>query len=268
VQTLNHLQAEQHRYSRIRLWGSVGFIVAVLGIGRMLDYWSIDYLLWVLIALLISNWLAALLVPPANGATHHPGRGGLGRILRRGEIWVFLSASLLLQVAHGPYYTFYSVYLQQHGYAPGVTGALWALGVAAEIVMFTTARGFLSGLSLRNWLLIALALSMLRWWMIAELVDDWHWLVVAQLLHAATFGLAHLVSIQLLMQYFGSSHQGQGQALYTSFAFGIGSMLGSLYSGYFWDSLGPQTVFIMACLVSGFAWILAFLGLGRQKCRA
>jgi PPP family 3-phenylpropionic acid transporter len=112
-----------------------------------------------------------------------------------------------------------------------------------------------------------LALTTWRWLIIAYQVDQLAWAIWAQCLHAASFGIAHVVAIQLLYQYFGEQHQGKGQALYASFSFGIGGMLGSLYSGYFWDQLGASQVFVIAALASGLALLIGFVGVGRKTGR-
>lgn len=263
--TLMHLRTEPQRYSRVRLWGSVGFIAAVLGIGRFLDDFSITYLPWIIASLLLSNWLMALITPEA--VVHHDGQpvDSLLKLIFKPELLAFFTVYLLLQVAHGPYYVFYSVYLQQHQYTATLTGLLWALGVCAEILVFFWMQGLLKYLSLRSLLLGSLALSMLRWLMIAYGADYLSVIVLAQLLHAASFGVAHVVAIQLLHRYFGSHHQSKGQALYSSLSFGLGGMLGSFYSGYFWDVLGGETVFVIATLASGLALLIAFIGVARQK---
>jgi PPP family 3-phenylpropionic acid transporter len=160
---------------------------------------------------------------------------------------------------------FYSVYLKQHGYTATETGLLWALGVCAEIIMFILVAYLLKWFSLRCLLISSLTLSALRWFIIAYQPDNAPLLVFAQLLHAASFGVPHVVAIQFLTQFFGDRHQGKGQALYASISFGIGGMLGSLYSGYFWDSLGATQVFVIAALASGLALIIAFLAVGKTK---
>lgn len=263
--TLFHLKAEPQRYSRIRLWGSVGFISAVLGIGRFLDHFSIAYLPEIIIALLVLNWLVALITPEAVVLKGNQDVGAIWQVLRRGEVIAFFVVYMLLQVSHGPYYVFYSVYLKQHGYSATVTGLLWALGVCAEIVMFIFVGRLLKLFSVRSLLLGSLALSVARWLLIAYGVDSLIWVLPAQLLHAATFGVAHVVAIHLLYQYFGDHHQGKGQAFYSSLSFGLGGMLGSLYSGYFWDSLGPSQVYAIAALASGLALLIAFVGVGRGQ---
>ena len=263
--TLMHLRTEPQRYSRVRLWGSVGFIAAVLGIGRFLDDFNIEYLPWIIASLLLSNWLMALITPEA--LVHHDGQpvDSLLKLIFKPELLAFFSVYLLLQVAHGPYYVFYSVYLQQHQYSATLTGLLWALGVCAEILIFIWMKGLLNIISLRGLLLVSLALSMLRWLMIAYGAKWLTVIVLAQLLHAASFGVAHVVAIQLLHRYFGSHHQSKGQALYSSISFGLGGMIGSFYSGYFWDVLGGETVFVIAALASGFAFLMALIGVARQK---
>lgn len=263
--TLMHLRTEPQRYSRVRLWGSVGFIAAVLGIGRFLDDFNIEYLPLIIVSLLLSNWLMALITPEA--LVHHDGQpvDSLLKLIFKPELLAFFSVYLLLQVAHGPYYVFYSVYLQQYQYSATLTGLLWALGVCAEILIFFWMKGLLNIISLRGLLLVSLALSMLRWLMIAYGAKWLTVIVLAQLLHAASFGVAHVVAIQLLHRYFGSHHQSKGQALYSSISFGLGGMIGSFYSGYFWDVLGGETVFVIAALASGLALLLAFIGVARQK---
>ncbi|PPD35783.1 MAG: MFS transporter [Methylomonas sp.] len=263
--TLLHLKAEPQRYSRIRLWGSVGFILAVLGIGRFLDDFSIEWLPWIITGLLVINWLMALITPEVIQSQQPAAVGSVFAVLFKPEILAFFAVYMLLQVAHGPYYVFYSVYLQQNGYSATFTGMLWALGVCAEIGVFYWMFGLLKWFSLRGLLLASLALSMLRWLMIAYGTQSLTIIVVAQLLHAASFGLAHVVAIQLLHRYFGEAHQSKAQGLYSSISFGLGGMLGSFYSGYCWDKIGGDLVFVIASLACGLALIIAFIGVARQK---
>jgi PPP family 3-phenylpropionic acid transporter len=261
---LLHLRDYPHRYSSVRLWGSVGFIAAVLGVGRFVDYFDIGYLPQILLGLLGLNWLVAMLTPEAKAVKHSREGDGAWQVLVRLEVLAFFAVYMLLQVAHGPYYVFYSVYLAQHGYSASMTGMLWALGVCAEILLFILAVPLLKRFQLRGLLLSSLGLSTGRWLLIAYQADDLYWVLLAQLLHAASFGLAHVVAIQFLNRYFGDRHQGIGQALYSSLSFGLGGMLGSLYSGYYWESLGGSLVFVIAALATGLAWLIAFLAVGRR----
>ena len=263
--TLSHLKDEAHRYSRIRLWGSIGFIVAVLGIGRLLDTQPVALLPLVIVGLLTLNWWVALITPEARAVRHESAPLGMLQIIKRSEVLAFLAVNILLQVAHAPYYVFYSIYLKHYHYSATITGLLWALGVLAEIVLFVYMSRLLKRYSLRAVLLFSLALAVGRWLMIGGYPDYLGVLIFAQLLHAATFGGAHVVAIHLVHRYFGDRHQGKGQALYSSLSFGLGGMLGSLYSGYYWESLGPRFVFSIAAICCGIAFVIAYLWVGREN---
>ena len=148
--------------------------------------------------------------------------------------WLFFGANLMLQVSHGPYYSFFVLYLQQLGYSESLAGYQIALGVIAEVLIFLKAGALLTRLGARNLLLVSMALSTLRW-LLTPLVADNLWLLSAcQLLHAASFGTAHAASMQFLHHWFRGKHRGKGQALYASLSFGIGGALGALASGYLW----------------------------------
>lgn len=263
--TLRHLQAQPQHYSRIRLWGSVGFIAAVLGIGHWLDSIDILYLPWIILGLLLSNWIMAWITPEARRRGDNKAADTVWRVLLNPQLLTFFIVYMLLQVAHGPYYAFYSVYLQQYDYSATATGLLWALGVCAEILVFIGMHGLSRRFSLRCLLLSSLLLSTLRWLLIAYGAQWFAVIIAAQLLHAASFGVAHVVAMQWLQVFFGDRHLSKGQALYSSVSFGLGGVLGSFYSGYFWDELGGSMVFAMAAWACGLAFLLAFMGLDRQK---
>ncbi len=263
--TLFHLKQEPHRYSQIRLWGSVGFITAVLGIGRFLEFFTIGYLPWIISAMLSLIWLVTLITPEAKASFSPQDTVGIWRILMNPEVIAFFLVYMLLQLAHGPYYVFYSIYLNQHGYSATSIGVLWALGVCAEIILFIFMKTLLQKISLRIILLVSIGLSIGRWLLIAYYPDSLSLMFGAQLLHAATFGSSHVAAIHLVHHYFGSRHQGKGQALYSSMSFGLGGMLGSLFSGYFWDSFGATFVYSMAAASCCLAFIIALIWVGREK---
>lgn len=263
--TLFHLKQDSQRYSEIRLWGSVGFIASVAAIGYFIDLYSIKYLPEWIIVFLALIWLMSLLTPEADAAPHGKETVSLLRIIKQPEIVVFFVVYSLLQVSHAPYYVFYSIYLNQFAYSSTMIGMLWALGVAAEVLLFVLMRRLLQRVSLRTLLLLSLALGICRWLMIAFWVEYLALMVVAQVLHAATFGASHVVAIHLVHQYFGDHHQGKGQALYSSLTFGFGGMTGSLASGYLWDIYSPALVFSLASASCLLAFILAFIWVGREN---
>ena len=261
VVTLSHLGTRYERYSQIRVWGSVGFIVAVVGFGALLDATSMQLVPYLAAALLAMIWLSSLAVSdcastPATGETR-----GLGSILRSPVVVVFFAACFLLQVAHGPYYTFFSIYLESHGYGTTATGLLWSLGVLAEVLLFMVMHRVMVAFSLRTILVVSLLLTVLRWLMIAWLVDSLFALLIAQSLHAASFGAFHAVAVEVIRRLFGA-HQGQGMALYSGLSFGAGGAVGALISGWLWvhDQSLTFVIAALASLLAVFACWWAFRG--------
>lgn len=263
--TLHHLKEQPHRYSYIRLWGSIGFIGTVLGVGYLLDLYPIDLLPWLIVGLLGCIWLISLLTPEVTTAKASQAAVGIWQIVKQPEVIAFLSVYMLLQAAHGPYYVFFSIYLKQYAYSATMIGMLWSLGAGAEIIVFILMRKLLKYVSLRRILLLSGLLSVLRWLLIAWYAGDMLLLLCAQVLHAATFGTAHVAAIHLVQNYFGNYHQGKGQALYSSLSFGLGGMLGGLYSGYAWDVYGGQLVFSFAAVLSILAYIITAIWVGKGK---
>lgn len=260
--TLAYLGGVARHYPWIRLWGSVGFIAAVLSLGMVLDWFGVEYLPRVLAVLLGLIWLSAQLVPePMAPAIDSDDPDSWSQALRRCRVLAFLLAVFLVQVAHGPYYVFYSIYLEGNGYSGLITGMLWSLGVVAEIALFIGFPFLLQVVSLRRLWLGAMLLGVVRWLTIAFGVAQLELLVAAQFLHAATFAANHAVAMQLVRSYFGARHQGKGQALYSSLSFGLGGMVGSFLAGVWWQA-GAQWVYGVAAAVSLLAFWVAWLASG------
>ena len=255
--TLAHLSEDSHRYSRVRLWGSIGFIAAVLAVGRALDtVVVIDCLPVLIFVLFLGQALASMLVPERSIRVTGHGNGSLAAILRQPRVVAFFVVFTLIQIAHGPYYVFFSVYLKENGFDASQTGQLWALGVLAEILLFVFLHRILQRFALRLIVLLSIALGVLRWLITAWLVQHPVAVAFAQVLHAATFGVSHVAAIHLVHKYFAGPHHGKGQALYSSLSFGLGGMLGSYFSGVWWGSLGPALVYTAAAGVSALALLV------------
>lgn len=262
--TMSHLGANDHHYSRIRLWGSMGFIVVVTVLGGLTDRMGLRIVPWALLLLLIGLVGASLLAPSApayeGGAPHEPFR----RVLLRPNVLGFLAACFLLQASHGPFYVFYSIYLADHGYSGSLIGVLWAVGVIAEIMVFLMMHRWLPRFGPRRLMTTALALAVVRWTLVGAF-PDWVWLqAMAQTLHAGTFGVYHAVAISLINRFFTGRNQGRGQALYSSLTFGAGVACGSLGSGYLWSALGEAPTWYVAAAVAAGGAVLASRSLPRD----
>ncbi len=262
--TLGHLKLEAERYGSIRLWGSVGFIAAVLGIGALLDAFPLGSLLWWCMLLLAGIFVCSLALsePPSDMTTQFP--APLGVTLRQPQVLALLVACFLMSAAHGPLYVFYSIHLVDHGYGKTLVGALWALGVVAEILVFLLMPRLLRRYSLRAILLASFACAVLRFLMIGWGVESLVILLLAQLLHGATFGAYHAAAVAALHRWFPALQQARAQALYGSVSFGAGGMLGGLLSGQTWEILGAGWTYSLGALFALAGLLLVWYGMNKE----
>lgn len=246
--TFGHLGTHSDRYGSIRLWGSVGFIIAVLGVGFVLDRLPLEALLWICCGLLAGIFLCALLVPEAPQQWHDNDHLALRFILRRSEVVALLAACFCMAAAHGALYVFYSILLVDHGYSKAAVGWLWTLGVVAEIGVFLGMPRLERTFSLRAILIFSFACAVVRFFMIGWGIDSLAVALAAQVLHGATFGAYHAAAVASINRWFPGRHRARGQALYTSVSFGAGGMLGGVASGYAWDAVGPALTYSLGSL--------------------
>ena len=262
--TFNHLGDKLHRYSSVRLWGSIGFIITVALLGYLLEQLGAGILPFALIILFAGIWLMSLVVPEQAAQHLAVEHVPIMDVLKRPQVVALLAACFLMQMSHGPYYTFYSIYLEENHYSRTLIGELWSLGVVAEVILFLLMHLLVPKYGLRFLLLLSLALTTLRWLLVGYFVDTLWILLLAQTLHAASFGIYHASAIELIHRYFPGAHQGKGQALYSSLSFGAGGALGSLYSGKIWDSMGAEVVFTIAAIVAVIAFIISWIWIHPQ----
>jgi MFS transporter, PPP family, 3-phenylpropionic acid transporter len=263
--TFSHLGHRVRRYATIRLWGSIGFIVAVSLLGVLLKRAGTSAVPYTVLILYIGIWVSSLFVPDSTGG--HAGQPSEERLrlLERPEVLAFLASCFLMQASHGAYYAFYSIHLTAAGYSSVGVGVLWAWGVAAEVLVFLRMHRLLERFGARSLLLASFALAVLRWLLIGNFVEIVGVQIVAQALHAATFGVFHASAIHLAYHYFPGKTQGRGQALYNSMSFGAGGAAGSLASGYLWSGAGASVTFGLAAVAAALAWLVAWMLVDRGR---
>jgi PPP family 3-phenylpropionic acid transporter len=252
--TLTYLGKNTAHYGRIRSWGSIGFIMAVVGLGFAFDYIAIAWLLWAGLVCEIGILIFARQIPKTEVLAHHTDHQPIRQIVMQPAVLALLTACFLMSVAHGPYYTFFSIYLVEHGYTKTAVGGLWALGVICEIGVFFLMPALVKRFGFTRILIISFSAAVLRFMLIGWMVDMVMVLLFAQVLHALTFGAYHAASVGLVHEYFKGRHQSKGQALFGSFTYGAGGVLGGLASGPIWQHWGASALY-------SFSAAMALLGL-------
>ena len=164
---------------------------------------------------------------------------------------------MLTQIGFGPYYVFFTLHLSAHGHGTDTIGALWALGVLAEILIFLFAPNLLRRFRVQHLLLACLAATVLRWGATAVFAGSLWVLVPLQLLHALSFGAFHACCMQLVTVYFPGRLSGHGQALLYSLGSGAGGVIGSIAAGAAWKGGGGLAAFVFGALATAAAFVVA-----------
>ncbi|MCG6117449.1 MAG: MFS transporter [Aquimonas sp.] len=265
--TLAGLGERKHSYGRVRLWGSVGFIVLAVGYGWLLQHYSGPDLPWAMGACILATALIAISLPaqrriesplpldPADGASP------LSVLIRRPGVPAFIAVVFLMQVSFGPYYLFFTLQLERHGHATDVIGQLWGLGVVAEIVLFMYAASVLKRVSAARLLQLALAVTVLRWVAIAVAPDSLPLMIVVQLGHAIGFGAFHVACMQRIVELFDEADRAGGQSLMFSLGSGVGGVVAAVLAGLLWSSGGGLYAFVVGAGFAALGLVPAFWGL-------
>lgn len=243
-------EAGRMTYGRVRLWGSVAFIAANLGVGALLGALGPDVVV-ITLALSAAIMTAALFTlddaPAAESGLARPSLRAAAALVRAPAFLAFAAAAGFTQATHAVYYGFGTLHWQAQGLASTTIGGLWALGVAAEVVLFWAAAPVV-----RRWspaVLIALgaAAGMVRWGAMAFDPPFWS-LPLLQCLHAATFGLSHLGAMQFLVRAVPPALTSTAQSVYAAVASGIFMAGATVAAGLLYGALGGLTYLAMAAL--------------------
>lgn len=263
--TLSHLHGRSDLYGSIRVWGSIGFIVVVALYGVLIDWLGATSLPWLMLPLFAGMVISAFgnhyARPPS--AAEHGDDAGFRERLRRPETLAFFVAAFLAQVSFGPYYTFFSIYLGEHGYAPSVQGVLWSIGVLVEIALLFLSRRIFRRWGARRLLVFSLGVTALRWWATALWPDSPALMIVVQTSHAFSFAAFFAAAMLLLAEYFPGRHNGHGQGVFYGASSGVGGVAGALLAGQLWHFSG-RTAFAVSGFVALAATAIAWRWLLRR----
>lgn len=257
------------RYGRVRVWGSIGFVVSVSGCGALLQATGIEAFPWFVVAM-GAALLAAAWVLPAAGADDGHARTAppVLSVLRRPAVAWFFASAFFTVLAHSSLYAFFSLYLVSLGYGKAVVGALWAVAVACEIVFFWTQGAWFHRLSPHRWLQAAAVLTLLRFAGMAALGGAWWVLVLAQATHAVTFAGHHAACVTLVDRWFPGAVRSRGQALYTTLAYGLSGVVGGVAGGALGERHGFAALFWAAAAAGALAWACVWRSLHADRAAA
>ncbi|HEJ1090837.1 TPA: 3-phenylpropionate MFS transporter [Serratia marcescens] len=237
-------------YGRVRLWGSLAFVIGSALTGQLVAVWGHNAILYSLIFSVLAMLLGMLLKPSVMPQGEARARSGTERslwaLLKEGPVWRFLLCVTLLQGAHAGYYSFGSIYWQEAGYSASTIGYLWSLGVVAEVIIFASSNVLFRRWNARNLLLLSACCGVLRWSLMAY-STELGWLLLLQILHCGTFTVCHLAAMRFI-----AARQGQEviqlQAVYSALAMGGGIAVMTVIAGFLFEHWQGGVFWVMAAV--------------------
>lgn len=237
-------------YGRVRLWGSLAFVIGSALTGQMVSVWGHNAILYSLIisllAMLLGMMLKPSVMPQGEARTHSEADRSLWEMLKEGPVWRFLLCVTLLQGAHAGYYSFGSIYWQEAGYSASTIGYLWSLGVVAEVIIFASSNFLFRRWNARNLLLLSACCGILRWGLMAS-STELGWLLVIQILHCGTFTVCHLAAMRFIAARKGPEVI-RLQAVYSALAMGGGIAIMTVIAGFLFEYLQGGVFWVMAAV--------------------
>ncbi len=271
---------DQGRYGKMRLWGSIGFILTVSTMGPLLDWVGLASLpYWMALGaagMLWASYSRLNAAKPAEAGTGSGTRGdeikagsaqtnpsaSVGRVrsrLLQPEIAWFFVANGLMVFSHAALYVLFSLYLESNGFSKTDVGLFWAISVVAEIILFRYQKFIFERFDLMLLLTLSLLVAALRFGAVGLLAPSVLLLVITQISHALTFGLHHSAAMGLLHRWFEPGQQGRAQAVYIVSSYGLGGSLGGLMCSQLWVHFYPAAAFLGAAAAALLGTISALL---------
>jgi len=258
-------------YGRMRLWGSITFILANFAGGVLIEALGGGFGIWLIAFGAALTIGAAYLLPAPEPGARAAARARThwrlsfpARLLRSPPFLLFLVAIGCIHGAHATFYTFGALHWQSQGLSAVWVGTLWAIGVTAEVMLFAFSAPVVRRFSPAALIAAGGAASVLRWTLMA-FNPPLALLVPLQLLHALTYGAAHLGAILFITRAVPHKGMGSAQAFYAVMAAGVILGLVGLASGALYARAGgavyflPAAVSLIGC-VAGVALLKSWSG--------
>ena len=258
--TFRALAGRRQGYAGIRLWGTVGYIVAAVAAGAMVDRLGLRAGIYGIALTMLACAAAAWLGRRRERVSLPPVRlGEFLHVLRQRPVVLFLTAAGLAQMSYGPYSTFFTIHLERLGFSRAFAGSAWALAACSELVVMLLWPRLCALATTRTWLTAALAVHALRWGL-SIVARDPVSLLAVQLTHAFTFGVFYLASVQTVDALAPEGLRATAQGVFASIAFGVSGLIGNTLGGLLYEPLGMGRLYAAAAILAAVATVLYWAG--------
>lgn len=254
------LAGRRQGFAAIRLWGTVGYILAAVAAGIGMDRIGLRAgMHGIGLATLVCGVIAWMgrsrrrtSLPPAR-------LGDFLETLRDRRFVLLVIAASLANMSFGPYTTFFTIHLKRLGLSSTFAGTAWALAAASELVVMVCWTRICPLVSMRVWLTLGLGAHALRW-LLSIPARDPAALLLIQLTHAFTFGVFYLAAVESVDMLVPEGLRATAQGVFASVVFGLSTLVGNAASGFLYEPLGMGRLYAAAAALASAATVLYWAG--------
>ncbi|QTA78656.1 Major facilitator superfamily transporter [Desulfonema limicola] len=246
--TMDVLNTEKQSYGKIRVWGTIAFIIIVVLIGKLIDLYSVNIILGFIFAGSLIQALISVNIPDIKAEKNIAFVSGAD-FLRTRHVIIFLICAFMMLFSHGTYYGFFSIHLEKLGFGKTFIGFAWALASIAEILVMINSNRIFKRFSLEDVMFFSFITAGARW-LILYFAESQVIILASQCLHAITYGTFHIASILYIDRASPEESKTMGQAVNNALTYGLGTTAGIFLSGYFFESLGAFNLFLVCSLIA------------------
>jgi len=254
VETMALASLSKHRYGKVRLWGSLGFMGIALWLGKVLS--SPYEALYYLSAMAFLTLLSGAMLTKYDSVSHSSAQEDASFSLSK--YWAFWVSVFLMQVGFGGFYNFFTIYETAHGISLEMTSWMWSFGVICEVFMLYF-QGPLLQRNLLHILQFATLVTAIRWMILYLYPDSVTLTFVSQSLHAVSFALYHTAAITYVFSLY--TQKKLAQQFFLGIAFGLGGSTGALLSGQIYG----EYLFLAESIITFMAFIVLFIHQRRKE---
>jgi PPP family 3-phenylpropionic acid transporter len=247
-------------YGRTRLWGTLSFIFLALAYGKLLEFVGNSWILNGIILCFAIHFFITFVMP--QGKMSFKMQSDKVRIaFLTPSTWIFFTCVMLMNIGHGTFYGFYSIYLSDLGFKESGIGIHWAVAATTELIVFMFASRIIKRFRAETLISFCCLAGAARWFLTATFTS-FGLLTAFQSLHAFTFGLFHATCLILLHRIFPVGSRSIGQSLYTTLGNGVGNFIGIMFAGIFWDQYGGKLFYASSAIMIVALFLSIYLNRG------
>ncbi|MHB8172341.1 MAG: MFS transporter [Thermincolia bacterium] len=251
---LTHHEAAGGSFGKVRLWGSLGFALAVVVMGLWLQSTKLINMFTVVAFLYLASFLVTLGLKEQKKAAGQKLTGHVMDLLTNKRFLLFLGYSCLIQLTFAAYNTFFGLLFISLGGTTFTLGLAWFIAAISEIPVFLYSRALLLRFGSRKLLVFAGVIFSMRWFFFSLVESPIH-ILFFQVLQSISFGVFYFSAVNYVNHIVPSQLRSTGQALFAALGFGLGATLGNFFGGMMVEQAGLSTMF----MASGFLCLAAVI---------